>query len=84
MIKSSVFERWRDFAYKLICYGLWFGRMYQVLLAAGDSEGAKELVSKIPKDDIDVQHIIEESQIVYSQAPKKKKPKKKTIGFPTK
>lgn len=53
--------------------------MYQVLLAAGDSEGAKALVSKIPKDDKDVQHIIEESQSAFSQAPNKKKPKKKTI-----
>ncbi|KAL0846391.1 hypothetical protein Bca101_019637 [Brassica carinata] len=34
-----------------------------VLLAAGDLEGAKTLATKIPKDDKDVQHIIEESQI---------------------
>ncbi|KAL0712781.1 hypothetical protein Bca4012_019759 [Brassica carinata] len=46
--------------------------MYQVLLAAGDLEGAKTLATKIPKDDKDVQHIIEESQIVYSQTPEKK------------
>lgn len=61
-----------------------FGRMYQVLLAAGDLEGAKTLVTKISKDDKDVQHVIEESQIVYSQTPEKKKPKKKRIVFPTK
>lgn len=61
-----------------------FGRMYQVLLAAGDLEGAKKLVTKIPKDDKDVQHVIEESQIVYSQTPEKKKSNKKRIVFPTK
>ncbi|KAH0910445.1 hypothetical protein HID58_033766 [Brassica napus] len=55
-----------------------------VLLAAGDLEGAKTLVTKISKEDKDVQHIIEESQIVYSQTPEKKKPKKKRIVFPTK
>ncbi|CAN6859701.1 unnamed protein product [Brassica oleracea] len=59
-------------------------KMYQVLLAAGDLEGAKTLVTKISKDDKDVQHVIEESQIVYSQTPEKKKPKKKRIVFPTK
>lgn len=60
--------------------------MYQVLLASGDTEGAKKLVSKIPKDDEDVKHIIEESQIVYSHSrrPKKNKSKKRTIVFPTK
>ncbi|CAN6972352.1 unnamed protein product [Brassica rapa subsp. trilocularis] len=66
----------------VMVYG--FGRMYQVLLAAGDLEGAKTLATKIPKEDKDVQHIIEESQIVYSQTPEKKKPKKKRIVFPTK
>lgn len=53
-------------------YGLWFGRMYQVLLAAGDLESANALVSEIPKDDKDVQDIIKESQIVFSQTTKKK------------
>ncbi|CAB80844.1 hypothetical protein [Arabidopsis thaliana] len=66
------------------CNVLSFLRMYQVLLAAGDSEGAKALVSKIPKDDKDVQHIIEESQSAFSQAPNKKKPKKKMIVLSTK
>ncbi|CAH2071642.1 unnamed protein product [Thlaspi arvense] len=58
--------------------------MYQVLLSAGDLEGAKALVSKIPKDDKDVQHIIQESQIVYSQTPEKKRSKRKMVVFPTK
>ncbi|XP_006286359.2 pentatricopeptide repeat-containing protein At4g04790, mitochondrial isoform X1 [Capsella rubella] len=76
---------WKEYqSAALPCNVLSFLRMYQVLLATGDLQGAKELVSKIPKDDIDVQHIIEESLIVYSQAPKKKKLKKKMIGFPTK
>ncbi|KAL1196375.1 Pentatricopeptide repeat-containing protein [Cardamine amara subsp. amara] len=69
---------WKEYrSAALPCNVLSFLRMYQVLLAAGDSEGAKALVSKIPKDDKDVQHIIEESQIVYSQGPKKKTPKRK-------
>ncbi|XP_020876623.1 pentatricopeptide repeat-containing protein At4g04790, mitochondrial isoform X3 [Arabidopsis lyrata subsp. lyrata] len=71
---------WKEYqSAALPCNVLSFLRMYQVLLAAGDSEGAKALVSKIPKDDKDVQHIIEESQSAFSQAPNKKKPKKKTI-----
>jgi len=83
IIRSSVSKRSRGFQY-IIGSGLRFGRMYQVLLAAGDSEGAKALVSKIPKDDKDVQHIIEESQSAFSQAPNKKKPKKKMIVLSTK
>ncbi|VVB07809.1 unnamed protein product [Arabis nemorensis] len=57
-----------------------------VLLASGDTEGAKKLVSKIPKDDEDVKHIIAESQIVYSysRTPKKKKSKQRTTVSPTK
>ncbi|XP_013662012.2 pentatricopeptide repeat-containing protein At4g04790, mitochondrial isoform X2 [Brassica napus] len=76
---------WKEYqSAALPCNVLSFLRMYQVLLAAGDLEGAKTLVTKISKEDKDVQHIIEESQIVYSQTPEKKKPKKKRIVFPTK
>ncbi|CAH8381853.1 unnamed protein product [Eruca vesicaria subsp. sativa] len=76
---------WKEYqSAALPCNVLSFLRMYQVLLAAGDLEGAKTLATKIPKEDKDVQHIIEESQIVYSQTPEKKKPKKKRIAFPTK
>ncbi|KAG2330658.1 hypothetical protein Bca52824_001838 [Brassica carinata] len=64
---------WKEYqSAALPCNVLSFLRMYQVLLAAGDLEGAKTLATKIPKDDKDVQHIIEESQIVYSQTPEKK------------
>ncbi|KAJ4876421.1 Pentatricopeptide repeat-containing protein [Raphanus sativus] len=76
---------WKEYqSAALPCNVLSFLRMYQVLLAAGDLEGAKKLVTKIPKDDKDVQHVIEESQIVYSQTPEKKKSNKKRIVFPTK
>lgn len=75
---------WKEYqSAALPCNVLSFLRMYQVLLAAGDLEGAKTLVTKIPKDDKDVQHVIEESQIVYSQTPEKKKSNKKRIVFPT-
>ncbi|CAA7054303.1 unnamed protein product [Microthlaspi erraticum] len=64
---------WKEYqSAALPCNVLSFLRMYQVLLAAGDLEGANALVSEIPKDDKDVQHIIKESQIVFSLTPKKK------------
>ncbi|KAJ0264912.1 Pentatricopeptide repeat-containing protein [Hirschfeldia incana] len=76
---------WKEYqSAALPCNVLSFLRMYQVLLAAGDLEGAKTLVTKIPKEDKDVQHVIEESQIVYSQTLEKKKLKKKRIVFPAK
>ncbi|KAF8112124.1 hypothetical protein N665_0066s0002 [Sinapis alba] len=76
---------WKEYQFAALpCNVLSFLRMYQVLLAAGDLEGAKTLVTKIPKDDKDVQHVIEESQIVYSETPEKKKSNKKRIVFPTK
>ncbi|ESQ38119.1 hypothetical protein EUTSA_v10028431mg [Eutrema salsugineum] len=76
---------WKEYqSAGLPCNVLSFLRMYQVLLSAGDLKGAEALVSKIPKDDKDVQHIIKESQIVYSQTPEKKKQKKKKVVFPTK
>ncbi|EFH46118.1 pentatricopeptide repeat-containing protein [Arabidopsis lyrata subsp. lyrata] len=40
---------------------IWFHRMYQVLVAAGDSKSAEALVSKIPNDDKDVKCIVKES-----------------------
>uniref|UniRef100_A0A1J3EC35 Pentatricopeptide repeat-containing protein, mitochondrial n=1 Tax=Noccaea caerulescens TaxID=107243 RepID=A0A1J3EC35_NOCCA len=64
---------WKEYqSAALPCNVLSFLRMYQVLLAAGDLESAIALVSEIPKDDKDVQDIIKESQIVFSQTTKKK------------
>ncbi|CAN8246249.1 unnamed protein product [Cochlearia groenlandica] len=75
---------WKEYeSAALPCNVLTFLRMYQVLLAAGDSEGAKTLLSKIPKDDKDVQQIIHESQIVFCRTPEKKKAKRKMIVLPT-
>ena len=50
-----------------------FCRMYQALLASGDSKSAKLLLGKIPKDDADVCYIIKECERVYSSTAKKKK-----------
>lgn len=59
---------------------LWSYRMYQVLVAAGDSKSAKEIDSKIPNDDRDVRCIIKESRVVFTPKPKKKMPKKKRLS----
>lgn len=62
-------------------------RMYQVLLAAGDSKSAKAMVSEIPNDDDrDVKCIIKQSCQVLTPKPKKKKKKskKKRLSPPSK
>lgn len=59
---------------------LWSYRMYQLLVAAGDSKSAKEIASKIPKDDRDVKCIIKESSVVFTPKPKKKTSKKKRLS----
>ncbi|XVF70531.1 hypothetical protein PTKIN_Ptkin11bG0169000 [Pterospermum kingtungense] len=62
---------------------LTFLRMYQALLASGDPKSAKGMLAKIPKDDPDVQRVIEACQKTYGQSiwskikKKKKKNKKK-------
>lgn len=63
---------------------LWFNRMYQVLVAAGDPKSANAMVSKIPNDDRDVKCIIKESRIVFTPKPKKKKSKKKRLPLQSK
>lgn len=59
---------------------LWSYRMYQVLVAAGDSKSAKEIDSMIPNDDRDVRCIIKESRVVFTPKPKKKMPKRKRLS----
>ncbi|CAN8325536.1 unnamed protein product [Cochlearia groenlandica] len=76
--KQSALVVWREYQSAKLPYNvLNYLRMYQVLLAAGDSKGAKAIKSKIHSDDKDVKCIIKESRLVFTPKPKKKTAKKK-------
>lgn len=63
---------------------IWFHRMYQVLVAAGDSKSAKAIISEIPNDDKDVKCIIKESRIVFTPKLKRMKSKKTRLSLQAK
>ncbi|KFK28771.1 hypothetical protein AALP_AA7G044600 [Arabis alpina] len=83
--KQNALVVWKEYQFAELPYNvLNYLRMYQVLVAAGDSKSAKAMVSKIPSDDKDVKCIIKESHTVFTPKPKKKKSKKKTKLSPDK
>ncbi|CAA7048568.1 unnamed protein product, partial [Microthlaspi erraticum] len=79
--KQSALAVWKEYQFAELPYNvLTYLRMYQVLLAAGDSKSAKAIVSEIPIDDRDVKCIIKQSYEVLTPKPKKKKSKKKRLS----
>lgn len=54
-------------------------RMYQVLLASGDHKSAKNLLNKIPKDDIHVRCVIKACQTSYMTSKSAKGKKKNKV-----
>ncbi|KAE8637213.1 hypothetical protein CSA_021116 [Cucumis sativus] len=65
---------WKEYENAGLLYNtISYLKMYQALLASGDSKSAKLLLGKIPKDDADVCYIIKECERVYSSTAKKKK-----------
>ncbi|XP_013700112.1 pentatricopeptide repeat-containing protein At4g21880, mitochondrial-like isoform X2 [Brassica napus] len=80
--KQTALVVWKEYQFAELPYNvLNYLRMYQVLVAAGDSKSAKEIASKIPKDDRDVKCIIKESRVVFTPKPKKKTSKKKRLSL---
>ncbi|RID78373.1 hypothetical protein BRARA_A01211 [Brassica rapa] len=80
--KQTALVVWKEYQFAELPYNvLNYLRMYQVLVAAGDSKSAKEIASKIPKDDRDVKCIIKESSVVFTPKPKKKTSKKKRLSL---
>ncbi|XP_010448975.1 PREDICTED: pentatricopeptide repeat-containing protein At4g21880, mitochondrial-like [Camelina sativa] len=83
--KQSALLVWKEYQFSELPYNvLNYLRMYQVLVAAGDSKGAKAIVSKIPNDDVDAKCIINESRIVFTPKVKSKKSKKKQLALQAK
>ncbi|XP_010439409.1 PREDICTED: pentatricopeptide repeat-containing protein At4g21880, mitochondrial [Camelina sativa] len=83
--KQSALLVWKEYQFAELPYNvLTYLRMYQVLVAAGDSKGAKAIVSKIPNDDVDAKSIINESRIVFTPKLKSKKSKKKQLALQAK
>ncbi|KAF8096930.1 hypothetical protein N665_0298s0003 [Sinapis alba] len=79
--KQTALLVWKEYQVAELPYNvLNYLRMYQVLVAAGDSKSAKEIASKIPNDDRDVRCIIKESRVVFTPKPKKKTSKKKRFS----
>lgn len=58
-------------------YSLDLCRMYQALLASGDSKSAKLMLANIPKDDLHVYVIIEACQKAYNRSKSAKGKNKK-------
>ncbi|KAG7546642.1 Pentatricopeptide repeat [Arabidopsis suecica] len=80
--KQNALLVWKEYQFAELPYNvLNYLRMYQVLVAAGDSKSAEALVSKIPNDDKDVKCIVKESRIVFTPKLKKKKKKSKKKGL---
>jgi pentatricopeptide repeat protein len=80
--KQSALLVWEEYQCAELPYNVInYLRMYQVLVAAGDSKSAEAIVSKIPNDDKDVKCIIKESRIVFTPKLKKKKKKSKQKGL---
>ncbi|KAL1201774.1 Pentatricopeptide repeat-containing protein [Cardamine amara subsp. amara] len=76
--KQNALLVWKEYQFAELPYNvLNYLRMYQVLVAAGDSKSATGMVSKIPNDDRDVKCIIKESLTVFTPKLKKKRSKKK-------
>ncbi|MBA0676135.1 hypothetical protein Goari_017641 [Gossypium aridum] len=69
---------WREYqAAGLRCNILTFLRMYQALLASGDPQSAKALLTKIPTEDPHVRCIIKACQMTYVQSTSSKMKKQK-------
>ncbi|XVF77629.1 hypothetical protein PTKIN_Ptkin14bG0061600 [Pterospermum kingtungense] len=60
---------------------LTFLRMYQALLASGDTKSAKNILTKIPRDDPHVRCVIKACQITYLQSTSSKTKKKKNSSI---
>uniref|UniRef100_A0A1J3IDW5 Pentatricopeptide repeat-containing protein, mitochondrial n=1 Tax=Noccaea caerulescens TaxID=107243 RepID=A0A1J3IDW5_NOCCA len=83
--KQKALMVWKEYQFAELPYNvLTYLRMYQVLLAAGDSKSAKAIASEIPNDDRDVRCIIKQSCDVFTPKPKKKTSKKKRLSPPSK
>ncbi|KAF8016362.1 hypothetical protein BT93_H1769 [Corymbia citriodora subsp. variegata] len=68
---------WKEYQAADLPYNiLSFLRMYQALLASGDIESARIVLSKMPKNDPHVRLIIQESQKVYAEMASEKKMEK--------
>ncbi|XP_038686770.1 pentatricopeptide repeat-containing protein At4g04790, mitochondrial-like isoform X2 [Tripterygium wilfordii] len=84
-LQSSLFI-WRQYEIAGLPYNVVsYLRMYQALLASGAHRSAKDMLSKIPKDDRDVRSIIQACQLAFkhtiAEAKPKTKRKKKGIGM---
>lgn len=65
---------WKEYEVAELPYnGLAYLRMYQVLLACGDSESARKMKKKVPLDDPHVRFVINACKTTYNTWDKKKK-----------
>ncbi|KAK4420731.1 Pentatricopeptide repeat-containing protein, mitochondrial [Sesamum alatum] len=80
---KASFVIWKEYETADLPYNvLSYVRMYQALLASGDTKSAAKILSKMPKDDPHVRCVVKACEATYIKSPaveKKKKKKKKAL-----